>query len=65
MGWVLLLALFGASIGLLWWLGVRGGLLTGCAAALLLGASGYALQGSPDLPGSPAQGPQILSSDSS
>jgi cytochrome c-type biogenesis protein CcmH len=30
-------------------------LLTAAAAALLLGASGYAFQGSPDLPGAPAQ----------
>jgi len=56
MGWILLLALVAASLGLLWSLGVRGGLLTASAAALLLGASGYALQGSPELPGAPAQG---------
>ena len=40
---------------MLWLLGVRGGLLTASAAALLLGAAGYALQGSPDLPGAPAR----------
>jgi cytochrome c-type biogenesis protein CcmH len=34
---------------------VRGGLLTAAAAALLLGAAGYAVQGSPDLPGAPAE----------
>ena len=56
MGWLTLLLLLVASLGLLWWLGVRGGLLTAGAAALLLGASGYALQGRPDLPGAPAQG---------
>jgi cytochrome c-type biogenesis protein CcmH len=55
MGWIILIALIAASLGLLWLLGVRGGLLTGGAAALLLGASGYALQGSPNLPGAPAQ----------
>jgi cytochrome c-type biogenesis protein CcmH len=54
MVWVILLLLIGASLTLLWWLGVRGGLLTAGAAALLLGASGYALQGSPNAPGAPA-----------
>ena len=34
-------------------LGVRSGLLTASAAALLLGATGYALQGSPGLRGAP------------
>lgn len=56
MGWLVLLALLTASLGLLWFLGVRGGLLTASAAALLLGASGYALQGRPEVPGAPAQG---------
>jgi cytochrome c-type biogenesis protein CcmH len=56
MGWAILFLLLAASIGLLWRLGVHGGLLTGSAAALLLGASGYALQGSPNVPGAPAQG---------
>jgi cytochrome c-type biogenesis protein CcmH len=56
MGWAILLLLVAASLCLLWSHGVRGGLLTASAAALLLGASGYALQGRPDLPGSPAQG---------
>lgn len=56
MGWVKLLLLIALSLGALWWLGVRDGLLKAAAAALLLGASGYALQGSPDLPGAPAQG---------
>jgi cytochrome c-type biogenesis protein CcmH len=54
MGWVILLLLIGASLTLLWWLGVRGGLLTASAAALVLGASGYALQGSPSTPAAPA-----------
>jgi cytochrome c-type biogenesis protein CcmH len=54
MGWLILLLLAAASLGLLWLLGVRGGLLTASAAALLLGASGYALQGSPGLPDAPA-----------
>ena len=56
MGWIILLLLVGISLGLLWALRVRGGLLTASAAALLLGASGYALQGSPNLPGAVAQG---------
>ena len=53
MGWALLLLLAASSFGMLWVLRVRGGLLTASAAALLLGASGYALQGSPNLPGAP------------
>ena len=55
MGWLILAGLFASSLGLLWRLGVRGGLLTASAAALALGASGYALQGNPSLPGAPAQ----------
>ena len=54
MGWLLILLLAAGGMGLLWLLGVRGGLLTASAAALLLGASGYALQGRPGLPGAPA-----------
>ena len=56
MGWLILVVLIAASLALLWRSGVRGGLLTASAAALLLGASGYALQGSPGAPGVPAQG---------
>jgi cytochrome c-type biogenesis protein CcmH len=56
MSWAILLLLLALSLGGLWLFGVRGGLLKAAAAALLLGASGYALQGQPDLPGSPAQG---------
>lgn len=55
MSWAILLAMIAASVGLLWLLGAGGGLLTACAAALLLGASGYALQGRPGLAGAPAQ----------
>jgi cytochrome c-type biogenesis protein CcmH len=54
MGWLILLLLFAGSLGLLWILRVRSGLFTAGAAALLVGASGYALQGSPNLPGAPA-----------
>jgi cytochrome c-type biogenesis protein CcmH len=54
MGWLILLAFIAAAAGALWLLRVRGGLLTASAAALLVGASGYALQGRPGLTGSPA-----------
>ena len=56
MGWLILLALIVASAGGLWLLRVRGAGLTASAAALLIGAAGYALQGSPTLLGAPAQG---------
>jgi cytochrome c-type biogenesis protein CcmH len=54
MGWLMLMLLIAAALGALRFLGVRGGLLTASAAALLLGGAGYALQGRPELPGSPA-----------
>jgi len=54
MGWLALMALVAISIALLWWLGVRGGFLTASAAALMSGASGYAIQGRPSLAGAPA-----------
>jgi cytochrome c-type biogenesis protein CcmH len=53
-GWLILLLLAAASVGALWLLRVRGGLLTAAAAALVFGAAGYALQGSPGLPDAPA-----------
>ena len=56
MAWVLLIILIAASLGLLWLLGTRGGLLTASAAALLLGGAGYALQGRPSLVGQAAAG---------
>ncbi|WP_308516806.1 tetratricopeptide repeat protein [Sphingomonas flavescens] len=55
MGWFVLGVLLAISIGLIWIQRVRGGLLTASAAALLVGASGYALQGRPDLPAAPAE----------
>lgn len=55
-GFVLLVLLIALSLGALWLFGVRGAVLTASAAALLLGGAGYALQGSPGLPGAPAQG---------
>lgn len=53
-GWLFLMLLIGLALGSLWLLRVRGGLLTAGAAALLLGASGYALQGRPGLASAPA-----------
>lgn len=55
-GFVILLLLLALSLGALWLFGVRGAAFTASAAALLIGAAGYALQGRPGLPGSPAQG---------
>jgi cytochrome c-type biogenesis protein CcmH len=55
MGWLILMLLIGGSLVMLRGFGVRGGLLTASAAALLLGASGYALQGRPGLAGAPAK----------
>lgn len=56
MGWFILVFLIALSLGALLLLRVRGAALTASAAALLLGGAGYAIQGSPDLPGAPAQG---------
>ena len=56
MGWMILLLLIAMSVGGLRLLGLRGPALTASAAALLIGAAGYAFQGRPDLPGAPAQG---------
>lgn len=54
-GWLILLLLIVLSIAGLWLFRVRGGMLQACAAALLFGAAGYALQGSPGLAGGPAR----------
>lgn len=51
MGWLVLIGLIAVGLGIAWLAGVRGGLLRAIAAALFLGAAGYALQGQPDLPG--------------
>jgi len=56
MGWAILLVLIIVTFGALWLMRVREGLLTASLAALMLGASGYALQGRPSLAGSPAKG---------
>lgn len=55
-GWLVLLVIVAAVLGTMRWLGVRGGLFTATAAALLFGAVGYVVQGRPGLAGSPAQG---------
>ncbi len=55
MGWLVLLLLIAVSLGGIRLLRVRGALLTASAAALLLGASGYALQGHPGLAGAGTQ----------
>jgi cytochrome c-type biogenesis protein CcmH len=49
--WLALLALL--TLALLWSLKLRGPLLTIAGAAVAFGCAGYALQGSPDLPGIP------------
>ena len=54
-GFIVLVLLIALSLGALWLLRVRGAALTASAAALLLGGAGYGLQGSPGLPGAPAQ----------
>lgn len=55
-GWVILVGLIVASFATLWLMRVRQGLLTAALAALMIGASGYALQGRPSLGASPAKG---------
>ena len=55
MGWFILLALIALSLGALRLLGVRRAAFTASAAALLIGAAGYAFQGRPDMPSAPSQ----------
>lgn len=55
-GWFALLALMLASLVALRLLRVPSTLMTACAAALLFGAAGYALQGRPALSSAPARG---------
>ncbi len=52
-GWLVLLAIAAAALGLLWLFGFARGLWSFAGAALMLGAAGYALQGSPAVPGAP------------
>lgn len=53
MGWIALAILFVLAVAALWLMRVRGALLQLCIAFLLFGCAGYAIQGSPGLPGSP------------
>ena len=55
MGWVMLLLIGLASGVLLWRLSLPRLVWTMAGAALLFGATGYALQGTPNLPASPAK----------
>jgi cytochrome c-type biogenesis protein CcmH len=55
-GWLALLLLIGAGLLGLRLLGVRAAMLQACAAAMLFGAAGYALQGRPGLPSASAEG---------
>ncbi|HYI43414.1 MAG TPA: tetratricopeptide repeat protein [Sphingomicrobium sp.] len=55
MGWIALFLVAAAALGALWLLGLRSPMLQLGAAALLLGSSGYAVQGRPDLRGSPGE----------
>ena len=55
-GYVFLLLLAGLALAALRLLGMRGAQLTMAAAALMLGAAGYAVQGRAGLTGSPAPG---------
>jgi cytochrome c-type biogenesis protein CcmH len=52
-GLLILALLIAGAVGLLWLLKLRGPILTLAAAALMVGAAGYALQGRPSLAGSP------------
>ena len=52
-GWIILALLVLASAGALWLLGVRAAMLQLCAAALLVGSAGYALQGRAGVAGAP------------
>ena len=52
-GWLILVALVALALGAFWALGLRGAMLQLAAAALLVGASGYALQGRAGLAGAP------------
>jgi tetratricopeptide (TPR) repeat protein len=53
MGWIALAVLLLLAVAALWLMRVRGPLLQLSVAFLLFGCAGYAVQGSPGLPGSP------------
>ena len=56
MAYLILLSLVGLALGVIWMTGLRGSRLVLTAAALLLGAAGYAVHGRPGLAGSPRAG---------
>jgi cytochrome c-type biogenesis protein CcmH len=57
-GWFVLLGLLVLAVAALWLMRVRGPMLRACAAALMIGAAGYALQGRPSIPDAPADAVQ-------
>lgn len=63
MGWLVLLGLGAVAMGMLVALGVRRQLWSLAGAAVMLGATGYALQGSPALPGKPARPANLAAAD--
>ena len=52
-GWLIMAAIVSVALALLWLLRLRGPVFTLSVAALLFGATGYAVQGRPGLAGSP------------
>jgi cytochrome c-type biogenesis protein CcmH len=58
-GFIVLIVLMALSAGGLWLMRVRGAALTASAAALLIGGAGYALQGSPGVPGARAKNMEV------
>ena len=55
MGWLWMAVIALSIAGLLWVLGIGRALWSLVGAALMLGAAGYAVQGRPERPGSPAE----------
>ena len=55
MGWIALALIGAAAGGVLWLVGLPRGLWSFVGAALMLGATGYALQADPALPGHPVK----------
>lgn len=55
-GWIALFVTLALALGAMRLLGLNGGTLTAAAAALMLGASGYSLQGRPGTPAMLAKG---------
>lgn len=62
MGWLMLALIAGFTALLLWRLGLPRVVWTTAGAAIMFGATGYALQGTPGLPASPAK-PQTTQLD--